>query len=538
MEASFQSTISSTGSALGGPATLTLPRLDDAEGLCIESRASEPTASSRRAGPRRIPQQPKQSRTVVCNNNANAAMLLKGVVDGSMTSGSFARALEARAGDTNFYVALGVSLRELGHLMEHSESDALHRQRAATAAATRAAQQRLDELEECATERDVYRKRVANLEAEVERLRDELHSMFVPQEKSADDAHSPTRQGSRFAAVVRRATEHDRVERRAAALFAAAKPAHEPLPRAARIALQTKTLAQHESAARSRLEMVRRSHEESMERMRERMREERKQHEHAFTAREESAERRRKAEATRLSTAEREASVCKLRHSQSRAQAAAAVEVLVETQTEVRVLRAEVERLRLALDRERAARLDALPPAGAEEALGPLAEPPAACGGVGLGFSVGDNNGDSPAPAPVASLLLGLRPPLSSPVIGATAPPADRRLSPLVPRAAAERACSDDGETPAADEKPAADQKPAADEKPAPQRIRPAARSSGPSLDPRQHIRKACSSSSSAGSPSGSPSVAPFATSSSASPDSQSHRGTDSSAEASPSPSY
>ena len=158
-----------------------LPKIGDAESLVIHAAASSSTGFGARAR-HTVHPPPKSIDPVKASprrNYTSVASLLRGVVDGSVSASQFARVLDERTGDTDWKVALGVALRELGYLIEASKSIELQRQKALTVTAMRAAQQRLDELEEMTVERNELRGRLAKSDAEVARLRDQLdfHSM-------------------------------------------------------------------------------------------------------------------------------------------------------------------------------------------------------------------------------------------------------------------------------------------------------------------------------------------------------------------------
>ena len=288
------------------------------------------------------------------HNMAEVARLMQGVIEGSLAAPAFARTIQSRSADTEWLVALGLAMRELGGLIERTATVPFERQKALTAQSQSLALRRQEALDRVTAERDELRLLVRTLEKDTSKMRQDMDflSMFSPPPPPVDGAASagtsPRAKGGRFSSLVGKVSEQEReARRRAAAEDAARAAANAPSPAAQRqhrITVHSTTFKAHEKDFAARLDVVQDAHKGEISRMADRFENMRRSQQAAADAREQQTTDRRKKEERRLKEAELEADVAREREATSRAQAAAAADVLREQQLELAELRAELDR--------------------------------------------------------------------------------------------------------------------------------------------------------------------------------------------------
>ena len=300
----------------------------------------------------------------MANNMAEVARLMQGVIDGSVTAQLFARHIQSRSGDTEWLVAFGHAMRDLGGLIERTATIPFERQKAKMAEIHGLATRRQDELARVSAERNELQATVRNMEKELAKTRQDIDflSMFsAPTPREGEDAPggSPRAvRSGRFSSLVDKAGAREREARKRAAAEEAARRAataassHEK--RQERILVHSKTYKEHEKTYDARLKLLEEAHQADLERARNRYENDRIVQKAAADSREELAAERRKKEERRLKQAELEAETALEREASSRAQAAAAADILREQAQELSELRAELERVKLELQGEKA----------------------------------------------------------------------------------------------------------------------------------------------------------------------------------------
>ena len=294
-------------------------------------------------------------------NFAEVARLLHGVLEGSTSSALFAKTMRERGSDEEWLVAMGWSLREMGHLLDQTSRVTVQREKAQVQRTLQIDKNAQEALERTTLERDGLKKVVDQLEKEAVKTREQLD--FLMMFKSPDDMlggrFARRRSSSKFANVVGKVKQQkaaaEKQEQQEMAEAAARKAAllSPRQERLQRIAEKTSNYADHEANFTKQIELLKRSHKEEIARIKERLESDKEQQLIAFESREEIAHQRIESDAKRVAMAEGEAMACRQREASMRAKASAASEVLEENQMEMVALRQELERTKLALHTER-----------------------------------------------------------------------------------------------------------------------------------------------------------------------------------------
>ena len=226
-------------------------------------------------------------------NFGGGRALLHGVLEGSTSSALFAKTMRERGSDEEWLVAMGWSLREMGHLLDQT-SRTVQREKAQVQRTLQIDKNAQEALERTTLERDGLKKVVDQLEKEAVKTREQLD--FLMMFKSPDDMlggrFARRRSSSKFANVVGKVKQQKAAAEKqeqqemaeAAARMRRCSPRQERLQR---IAEKTSNYADHEANFTKQIELLKRSHKEEIARIKERLESDKEQQLIAFESREE-----------------------------------------------------------------------------------------------------------------------------------------------------------------------------------------------------------------------------------------------------------